>query len=79
MNENKKTISENNRFHVARHEIGDISRTRNVDVGVAASMWAHETEQTKFAAEYTEFIHYVTYLERESTPGNNLVKKYFRG
>lgn len=78
-NEEKKvvTISEYNRFHKARKQIGEIARKQNKDVGVAAVIWAHATAQTKYAEELKEFGEYVNHLQKQTTEKDNKVKVYF--
>lgn len=80
MTEEKKiTIAEENRFHIARTEIAKIGREQYKDVGIAAVIWANETEQKNWSDEYEDFIRYTTYLQKKTSVGENLIAKYFEG
>ena len=55
---------ENNRFYKNRHRIDEISRTQNVDAGVATSILIQEKGWTNYSAELNAW--------------QNLMRKYQR-
>ena len=61
-----KNINKNNIFYRNRAAIAAISRERNVDMGVATSMWAKENDVKDVGAQ-NEWADMMTYYQRHKT------------
>ena len=44
---------------------------------MAAVIWAHSRGEKNYDEELQEFLAYVSYLQKQTTAGNNRVKEYF--